>query len=67
MLTKKLISARNAEVSGRDDTNAGRDGYSQSRNPAPWRMDPKEAPTGPMVHFGIHRIDAFIHLMGDID
>ena len=64
---QKAYQARNAEVSGRDDTNAGRDGYSQSRKPAPWRMDPKEAPTGPMVHFGIHRIDAFIHLMGDID
>ena len=50
-----------------DQADTGRDGYSQSRKPAPWRMDPKEAPTGPMVHFGIHRIDAFIHLIGEID
>ena len=64
---QKAYQARNAEVLDKSDGDAGQDGYSQSRKPAPWRMDPKEAPTGPMVHFGIHRIDAFIHLMGDID
>lgn len=64
---QKAYQARAAEVAGAEDSGAGRDGYSAKRKPAPWRMDPREAPTGPMVHFGIHRIDAFIHLIGAID
>lgn len=42
-------------------------GYAASREPRAWRRDHKEAPTGPFIHFGIHRIDSFIHLLGDID
>ena len=31
-----------------------------------WRLQPKEMPTGPISQFGIHRIDAFMHLFGKI-
>ena len=32
-----------------------------------WRLDEKEAPTGPISQFGIHRVDTFINLLGTID
>ena len=32
-----------------------------------WRLREEEAPTGPISQFGIHRVDAFIHLLGEID
>ena len=31
-----------------------------------WRSAAAEAPGGGLVHMGVHRIDAFIHLVGDI-
>jgi len=41
--------------------------YGASRKPSPWRLDTSQAPTGPLVHFGIHRVDSFIHLFGEVD
>ncbi len=41
--------------------------YGASRKPSAWRLDTREAPTGPLVHFGIHRVDSFIHLFGEVD
>ncbi len=41
--------------------------YGASRRPAAWRLDINEAPPGPLVHFGIHRVDSFIHLFGEVD
>ena len=41
--------------------------YGASRKPSAWRLETEEAPTGPLVHFGIHRIDSFIHLFGEVD
>lgn len=32
-----------------------------------WRLNLAEAPVGPMVHLGIHHLDLFIHLFGEID
>lgn len=29
-----------------------------------WRMDEREAPSGSMVHMGIHRIDSFVQIFG---
>ncbi len=31
-----------------------------------WRLNLEEAPAGPMVHLGIHHLDLFIHLFGEI-
>ncbi len=54
--------AKRAETGG----SAARSG---SRKPGPeawWRLDLEEAPAGPMVHLGIHHLDLFIHLFGEI-
>ena len=32
-----------------------------------WRLREEEAPTGPISQFGIHRVDTFIHLLGEIE
>jgi len=32
-----------------------------------WRLNDAEAPAGPISQFGLHRIDTFIHLLGEID
>lgn len=32
-----------------------------------WRHDRSEAPAGPMVHLGIHRIDSFVQVFGKVD
>lgn len=32
-----------------------------------WRINLAEAPVGPMVHLGIHHLDLFIHLFGQIE
>jgi len=32
-----------------------------------WRLREEEAPTGPISQFGIHRVDTFIHLLGEIN
>ena len=46
---------------------ADKNRYGASRKPSAWRLETKEAPTGPLVHFGIHRIDSFIHLFGEVE
>jgi len=35
--------------------------------PRGWRLREDEAPAGPISQFGIHRVDTFIHLLGEID
>ncbi len=50
-----------------DLSDADKKRYGASRKPSAWRLDTKEAPTGPLVHFGIHRVDSFIHLFGEVD
>ena len=35
--------------------------------PRAWRMEFREAPAGPLIHLGVHRGDAFIHLLGEIE
>ena len=32
-----------------------------------WRLREDEAPAGPISQFGIHRVDTFIHLLGEIE
>ena len=32
-----------------------------------WRLDAREVPAGPISQFGLHRIDALIQLMGEIE
>lgn len=32
-----------------------------------WRLALPEAPSGPLIHLGVHRIDAYIYLGGEID
>lgn len=32
-----------------------------------WRLSDAEAPAGPISQFGLHRIDIFIHLLGEIE
>ena len=50
-----------------DLSEADKNRYGASRKPSAWRLDTREAPTGPLVHFGIHRVDSFIHLFGEVD
>ncbi len=64
---QKAHYARIAAEQQKPDENQAANGYAATRKPRAWRRDPKEAPTGPFVHFGIHRIDSFIHLLGEID
>lgn len=47
-----------------DENNAGSNEYVPS--PA-WRLEFREAPAGPLIHVGVHRVDAFIHLLGEIE
>jgi predicted dehydrogenase len=59
--------ARQAAAQQTPDEDRAVSGYAASREPRAWRRELKEAPTGPLVHFGIHRIDSFIHFLGEID
>jgi len=60
---QKIYQSLNATPSEQSD----KGGYGASRKLSAWRLDTAEAPTGPLVHFGIHRIDSFIHLFGEVD
>ncbi|MDP6644880.1 MAG: Gfo/Idh/MocA family oxidoreductase [Rhodospirillales bacterium] len=59
--------AHRARAASPDMTEADKNRYGASRKPAEWRLDAEQAPTGPLVHFGIHRVDCFIHLFGNVD
>ncbi|MDA1024295.1 MAG: Gfo/Idh/MocA family oxidoreductase, partial [Proteobacteria bacterium] len=64
---QKAHYARIAAEQKKPEVNQAASGYAATRKPRAWRRDPKEAPTGPLVHFGIHRVDSFIHLLGEVD
>ncbi|MGO4906954.1 Gfo/Idh/MocA family protein [Pseudorhodobacter sp. W20_MBD10_FR17] len=56
--TKKALEKLNREAAER-----GENGDTGSW----WRLNLAEAPVGPMVHLGIHHLDLFIHLFGEIE
>lgn len=41
--------------------------FGESSTQRAWRLLDSEAPAGPISQFGIHRVDAFIGLIGEID
>lgn len=48
----------------RAERNTGGNEYVPTRA---WRLEFREAPAGPLIHLGVHRVDAFIHLLGEIE
>ena len=44
-----------------------KDGGSSEVYDRAWRLDKSEAPAGPISQFGLHRVDALIQLLGEID
>lgn len=60
--TKSAIEKLNKAAGGVDGISGG-----PSNDNTWWRLNLAEAPVGPMVHLGIHHLDLFIHLFGEID